>query len=187
MSCRPTLSLVIALDFSLEFAGFFPRKKSGENPVKRRENPVPPRKNPVKYTKKIPRYSAPKWHSSLFLRTFYVGIRTFPRPPARPGPGPIPARPAIAARRPRPSRPAAANQFGTCDRIFPSREGTRKKMGTKRENSLTALKQPCPPRRAAPRSTSCCAQASFLAAACCMYTMCISHSNCLKSQYTSSP
>ena len=64
--CMARKFKVIALDFPLEFAGFFPREKSG----KTREISCTFRKKSGKNTGFSPRYSAPKRHSSLFLRTF---------------------------------------------------------------------------------------------------------------------
>ena len=94
-----------------------------ENPVEKIAD-FPNLENPALFTGfyrgESPRYSAPKRHSSLFLRTFLCRITHGPHP--RPGhcgqaQAPIPARPAILARH---SRPDPAQRSGTCDRIFPS-------------------------------------------------------------------
>ena len=133
---------MIAPDFPLEFAGFFPRK----NPVKRGGNPVPPGKNPVKNTGFSPRNSAPKRRSSLFLRKFYVGTRTSLRPgpsrpailarPAIPARPVIPARPAIPAR---PSWPAPAQRSGNYFRaqysFFPGHTGFFPRVRERGKNS----------------------------------------------------
>ena len=69
-------------------------------------------KNPAKNTGFSPRYSAPKRHSSLFLRTFLCRNTHVPPPP---GPGPHPAlarHPGPARSSPlRPSGPAPVSQF----------------------------------------------------------------------------
>ena len=63
-----------------------------KNLVKWGKYPVPPGKNPVQNTWFFPLYSAPKRHSSLFLRTFSCR-NTQPRPGPGPHPGPaLPAR-----------------------------------------------------------------------------------------------
>ena len=90
------------------------------------------RKIPVKNTGFFPRYSAPKQHSILFLRTFLCMNTHVPsrqgctaRPtPTRPAPTrparPHPARqPPPCPRPPCPLQPAPARS-ATCDRIFPS-------------------------------------------------------------------
>ena len=92
---------VIALDFPLEFAGFFPREKS----QKTREKSGAFRENSGKKSRFSPRYSAPKRHSILFLQTFLcINTHVPPRQgfPARPTPTrPAPTRPV----RPHPARP----------------------------------------------------------------------------------
>ena len=76
---------------------------------------------PVKNTGFFPRYSAPKRHSNLFLRTFLCINTHIPPPPGLPYPAcPHPARPHLAQpTRPASTRPAPA-RCATCDRIFPS-------------------------------------------------------------------
>ena len=132
-----------------------------KNLVKRGKYTVPPRKNPVKNTGFFPQYSAPKRHSSLFLRMLYVGTRTFPSPgPVRSGPGPHPG-PALPARSsclaPATGFFSQSRFFFRTFRIFPSHEVTREKFGTKGENSLTTLRLLCPSRHAAPRRIESCA------------------------------
>ena len=88
---------MIAPDFSLDFAGFFPREKSGIS----REKFGTSRKNLVKNTGFFPRKTAPKLYCSIFLCTFLCrNTHVFPPPPpARPGSGPImiPVQPNISA------------------------------------------------------------------------------------------
>ena len=173
---------MIAQDFPLEFAGFFPWKTQ----VKRGKYPVPPGKNPQR---KI-RQKIPDFFLSIQLRNgvlayssarFYVGTRTSPHLPCpalppppflpcpclHPGPADIPARHSLSA---------PAQRTCNCYLIFPSapffsfsHEGRRENFGTKGENSLTALKQPCQSHCAAPCRTEHCAQASCCSF--CMYTM----------------
>ena len=52
----------------------------GKNPIKRGKYLVPPWKTPVKNTGFSPRYSAPKRHCSLFLRTFLCRNTHVPTP-----------------------------------------------------------------------------------------------------------
>ena len=83
----------------------------GKNPVYRGKKSVPPGKKHVKNTCFFTRQTAPKRHSSLFLRTFFLCRNKhvpFP-PPARPGPVPHPG----PARHPDP-----AQRSCNCDRIF---------------------------------------------------------------------
>ena len=114
-----------------------------------------------------------------------AAIPAGPGPPSRLGP-PIRSRPAWSC---------------TCNWIFPlycffswntldvflvwgPSEGSREKLGTKGENSLAALKQLCPQRcaaqKAVPRQL-----VELQPSACTVHCTqcCISHCNCLKSQY----
>ena len=183
---------VIVPDFPLDFAVFFPsgkirymKGKSGTSRGKSSET-----------TGGFPWQTAPKLHSSLVLCTFYRGTRTSPRPPPPPLPGSarlrIPSRPVphpgqtlpahsgpgVRRQLPNFSRAQYRSFLGTY-RIFSSREGTREYFCTNGENSLTALKLSCPPRRAAqyvvPRHF---VELQPLTCTKC----CISHSNSLKSQ-----
>ena len=190
---------VIAPDFFLKFAGFFPREKSCKTRKKFGTSSLAPGKNSVKNNGFSLRYSAWKLHSRLLIRTFYVGKRTSPAPPppARPGPQwpPIPARPAILAR---PSLPAPAQRSGICDRIFPglstvffSRHtgffphvrGNKGKIRYKRRklNYCIEVTLPAKQPRAAHNVVS--RHLVELQPSACTQC-CISHSNCPKSQNT---
>ena len=153
--------MVIAPDFPLKFAGFFPL----ENPGKLGKYPVPFGKNQVKNTWFSPLYSPPKWHSSLFHAR---------PPPPLPGPAPIQAQPANQALPP-------AQRSCISDQIFPSEYSffwghTRFSLAwgkiryKRRKLTCSALKPPCPSRRATQRHTERFAQASCWAF-CMSYTM----------------
>ena len=101
---------VIALDFPLEFAGFFPRKKS----QKTRGKIGALRENSGKKYRIFPLLFSSETASYPIPTNVNVSTRTSPPPPAHPHP----AHPTLpASTRPAPARPGRS---ATCNRIFPS-------------------------------------------------------------------
>ena len=102
--------------------GFSPRKTSG---ISRKKSGTSRKKSGKKYWFSPSANSYEARHSSLFLQTFLCRSMHVPPPPdpARPSPGPIPARPPSRPGLPGLLRPAWSSTFSLSTVFFPGHTG----------------------------------------------------------------